>query len=38
MYIDTVVVAGLLVVAATLIFGCAVAGFIINDNRKNQGK
>ncbi|MGI9280952.1 MAG: cytochrome c oxidase subunit CcoM [Endozoicomonas sp.] len=38
MYMDTVVIAGLLAVAGTIIFGCAVVGFIINDNRKNQGK
>jgi hypothetical protein len=35
---DTVVIAGLLVVGATIVFGGAIATFIINDNKKHQNK
>lgn len=36
MYLDTVVIAGLLAVAGTLIFGGAVAAFIIRDSKKQK--
>lgn len=36
MYLDTVVIAGVLVVLATIIVGGGVAGFIIRDSRKKR--
>lgn len=36
MYLDTVVIAGVLVVLATIIVAVGVAGFIIQDARKKR--
>lgn len=35
MYLDTIVIAGVLAVLATIIVGVGVAGFIIHDARKS---